>query len=353
MSEDLTLIVGGRAISGWTDITVTRGIERVPGGFSIGLTELFPGELNDVVVQPGDACQVKIGIDAVVTGYVDRFIPSISAGRHSVHVTGRGKCQDLVDCAAEWPNGQISGSSVLEIAKKLSSPYGINASGLDGRAIPQFNLNYGETAWEVIERLCRYSAILPYEIADGSLYLANVGDRLAASGFIEGQNVLAASIEYSMDQRYSEYITTALSVDTFSELGSGGFFVQTVKDPAVTRNRKRMMVAESGDQGLDISKLRGVWEMNRRVGHSQVIRLTADSWRDSAGDLWEPNTLVSVSLPKLKLPDVVWTIGEVTYRRSGAGTTVDVVIMAPGAFSPQPILLFPAFRDIPDFSKPQ
>jgi hypothetical protein len=67
-----------------------------------------------------------VSVVPVITGYVDRVIGTLDARQHSVTVTGRSKCQDLVDCSAEWPGGQIVGSSVLEIARKLAEPYGIS-----------------------------------------------------------------------------------------------------------------------------------------------------------------------------------------------------------------------------------
>ncbi|WP_422449499.1 phage baseplate assembly protein, partial [Thermoanaerobacterium sp. DL9XJH110] len=41
--EELILTVGGRELSGWTEVRVTRGIERCPSDFQIGMTERFPG----------------------------------------------------------------------------------------------------------------------------------------------------------------------------------------------------------------------------------------------------------------------------------------------------------------------
>ena len=123
--DDLLLTAGGRQISGWTEVRVTRGVERCPSDFEIAMTELYPGEPLDVTVRPGDECQVVLGADLVLTGYVDRFVPSLGPSDHMIRITGRGKCQDLVDCAAEWPNGQISGASALGIAQKLAQPYGI------------------------------------------------------------------------------------------------------------------------------------------------------------------------------------------------------------------------------------
>ena len=103
--DDLTLTLGGTAISGWTEIRVTRGIERCPNDFDIALTDLFPGDAGKIVVQAGDACTVHLGADLVITGYVDAVESELDDGAHSIHVSGRGSCQDIVDCSAERPTG--------------------------------------------------------------------------------------------------------------------------------------------------------------------------------------------------------------------------------------------------------
>jgi prophage tail gpP-like protein len=357
MIDDLTLIVGGRQISGWTSVRVTRGIERCPSDFEVEMTELYPDEASAFVIQPGDTCEVLLGGDTVITGYVDRFIPAVDSGSHSIRVMGRGKCADLLDCAAEWPGGQISGASVLTIAQKLAEPYGKpngNAIGVRsdvadiGPVIPQFSLTLGTTAFEIIEQLCRYSALLAYEEPDGNLLLTRASTVQAASGFAQGVNVQSASMTFSIDQRYSEVLGIIQAVDMFKDLGDGGNLQAVVTDPNVPRHRRKIILAEYGDNNnFDVLKKRTKWEVSRRSGRSRMLQLTTDSWRDSAGALWTPNTLVDMVLPSLKLPQAKWLISEVTFKRDGqSGTTADLVIMPPEAFDVQPIVFQPAAADV-------
>ena len=349
---DLTLKISGRSLSGWTQIRVTRGIEQCPPDFEISMTELYPGEAQSLVVQPFDQCQLLIGTDIVITGYVDRYAPGITASGHTIEVSGRGKCQDLVDCSAEWPGGQISGSSVLGIAQKLAQPYGITVAALDdvGGSIPQFNLCIGETAFEIIERICRYRALLAFEQADGSLALARVGTKSMASGFTEGQNVQAAKIIYAGDQRFSVYQCFLQSMDVLNDIGDGGNLRGTATDPNVPRNRKRYIVSEAGGGGLEVAQQRIKWDAARRAGRAQMVTITTDSWRDSAGKLWEPNQLVKVALPGLKLPSAQLCIGSVTFKRNENGTTADLVLMTPNSFMPEPVLLQPIPPDVPNLA---
>lgn len=350
-ADDLTLTIGGQAISGWTEIRATRGITRLPSDFEIGLTELYPGELDKVVVTPGQACTVSLGSDLVITGYVDRFSPTFAANRHSIRVVGRSKCEDLVDCAAEWPGGQINGANALAIAQKLAAPYGITVSSTVQNLPPivQFNLMLGESAFEVIDRISRFSAVLAYDLPDGNLILAQAGTVTAASGLVEGQNVQEATVDYCFDQRYSDYKAFKVSVNEFKEFGDAGNIIIDKQDPnvaALGRHRELVIISEGGGKGNIVAENQALWECARRAGRSKRARVVADSWRDSAGNLWQPNTLVPVKLPSLKLEGTL-CVGEVTYQRNGdRGTTAELVLMPAAAFQPRPILLQPMFGEL-------
>jgi prophage tail gpP-like protein len=78
------------------------------------------------------------------------------------------------------------------------------------------------------------------------------------------------------------------------------------------------------------------WEMARRMGRSQVVTVTADSWRDSGGNLWTPNWLIPVDLPSIKFPSTTLLITNVTYIRDADGTRAELTLMPPQAMAPMP-----------------
>ena len=351
MTDDVTVTVAGVALSGWTDVRITRRIDGCPNDFDVGLTERYPGEAAAFLVHPGETCTVAIGADVCITGYIDRFVRSYDRNAHNLTITGRGKTQDLVDCSAVWPGGQIVGTNAQDVASKLAGVYGITVTTLGdnlGPSIPQLNLVHGETSWDIIERTCRYAGLLAYEATDGNLVLANSQDIPASSGFTEGVNVQRARVTSSMDQRFSQVDTYLMSMDTLDDTGQGGNLKATATDPNVPRFRKLDVIAEAGGGGLDVAIKRGLWEVARRFGRSFVVQVTCDTWRDSAGVLWTPNTVAPVALPALKFVESTLLIGQVEYRRNGAeGTTTTVTLMPPEAFQPQPILLQPTRPDAP------
>lgn len=347
--SDVSLVVNGRQMSGWTRISISLGVERCTASFELGMTEITEAD-DEVVTQPGDSCQVKIGSNVVITGFVDRVVPAISKTGHEISVVGRGKCADLVDCSNEWPGCQIQNGDAYAIATSLAKTYGIKVAidpNAPRRRVPYLQFSRMESPWQIIEAACRWSALLAYELADGSLYLSQVGQRKHASGIGQGQNVERASFVQGLDQRFSIYEAFLLGVDNYGDAGSGGNLLATLKDSGVKRHRMKAIVIEgaaAADANLIAQRL--LWESNRRIGRSQAVQVRVDSWFDSAGKLWQPNWLVPINLPTLKVQQSELVIGQVTYKVDDEGTGADLLLMPPGAFAVQPPVI-PAQADVP------
>jgi prophage tail gpP-like protein len=353
--DDLILTIDGVDWTGWTTVQLTRSMDTIPANFHIALTEKYPNK-PDISVRPGSACTIKLGGDLVLTGYVDRYDVGINARDHTVLIAGRSKSGDLVDCAAfvgshDNEHYALRGSPI-SIIRQLAQAYGIQVqtSGVDDTdpQVPQgYQVNLGETAWEIIDRLAKAAQVVVYDAPDGSIILARAGDEAMASGFIQGVNVESAGVTFTMDQRFSHYFgfqmsTLTLTKETADEGGTQKPDVQ-VRDEGVPRFRKRIVINDLVDaQGSMLQRL-VEWEKNRRNGRSYAVTVTCDSWRDSAGNLWAPNHRASTNIPAVKIQNVEWTIGQVTYVKDERGRHAIVTMMPRDAFSPQPSPIMPAF----------
>jgi prophage tail gpP-like protein len=208
-------------------------------------------------------------------------------------------------------------------------------------------VNLGETAFEVIDRVCKLSGVLAFEQPNGTLLLTRVGTAQAASGFQQGTNVQKASIDNSMDQRFSDYTVVYPGNQLLGDIGDSPLTTYNYKDPGVPRYRQKYIELLSNSVMTELSRQQAMWEMNRRIGRSQVVTVTADSWRDQAGTLWAPNTLADVELPALKVPKTQLLIGEVTFNLGlDIGTIVEVELMPAAAFDVEPIPYLPIPMDV-------
>jgi prophage tail gpP-like protein len=360
MSRDgeVELLVGDVLLSGWQEIRVSVGIERMPSDFSLGVTDAFPGQ-PAVPVQPGMPCVLKIRGETVITGYVDRYVTAVDKrGGSTVRVTGRGKCQDLVDCSAylRGEANQIRAARAATVITQLAGIYGIEveARAGEGEVVPQFNVILTETAWDIIDRIARHSDFLAYEGPDGKLILDRLGRESMASGPRQGLNVEEASVSRAHDKRYSLYEAVFMPVENLLDVSraaaSADFNTRArATDDTIgadapgqgRRFRPLIIVAEVAQNDPGFIQRRVEWERARRYGRSQAVEVQVDSWHDSAGALWTPNRLAPVQLPALKLPDETWLIAEVEFTRGKDGTRARLTMMPKEAFQPQPILLQP------------
>ncbi|MGX9965558.1 phage baseplate assembly protein [Roseomonas sp. F4] len=355
--DDVVLLVDGQLLSGWQEIRIGVGIERMPSDFELVVTDRYPGK-PAVPLQPGMDCVIKIGADTVITGYVDRYTISLSKrGGTQIRVTGRGRCQDLVDCSAylRGSANQILSAPSAQVIAQLAAIYGVQveARAGPGAVVPQFNVILTETAWDIIDRIARHSEFLAYEGPDGRLVLARLGTERMASGFKEGANVEEASISRTHDKRYSLYEAVFMPIETLAQFDRAAqpdfntrarAFDVTIGADAPGQGRRfrpLIVIAETLQNGVDIAQRRVEWERARRFGRSQAVEILADSWRDAAGALWQPNRLARVQLPTLKLPEVEWLISEVSFERGRQGTHARLTLMPREAFQPQPVYLTP------------
>lgn len=347
MADDLTLAIDGQKISGWQEISVTLLALGFPNSFAVTLSDIDPVLRAKIHAQAGDSCQVSLGDDIVITGYIDRDISSVEPDGHQLQIVGRGKTQDLVDCSAQWPNGQIAPATTFDIATKLAAAYGVTVRQVGDPVTtlnPQFSLNYGESCEAIIQRLAHAGGLLAYEDSAGALVLTRVGVDKAGSAIVYGQNVQAASVQNAMDGRFSQVICTMGAENSYGELDEASFFFFTASDPNVKRPRLLYLPLEvSADPpAIDFTETKAKWEIARRAGLGSVVNATVDSWRDKAGKLWRPNTLVEVDIPGFRNPEKTLCIASVTFvRNDSQGTIAQLAMMPPSAFAPEPISLQP------------
>src|SRR5262249_41144636 len=80
----------------------------------------------------------------------------------------------------------------------------------------------GETAYALLERLARLQGLLLTDTAAGNLALTRVGTRRAVAALIQGDNILGASAEIDASQRHSQYIVKGQRANTDDRIDRKG-----------------------------------------------------------------------------------------------------------------------------------
>lgn len=329
------LRVNGNYFGGWQSVKVELGIEQLAGTFDLTVTDKWNTTQGQRAMQirPGQACELLIDRQTVITGYVDDTGPRYDKQSHSINVTGRDRAADLVDCSAIYKSGQWSNKKLEQIAADLCKPFGIQVMTVadTGAAFESFSIQEGESVFETLERAARMRAVLLMSDGLGNLLITRAGTVRAPAGLAEGENILTAEGTFSWKDRFSDYIVKGQAQGNDEHYGETVAHPSgTVKDNVINRYRPLIITAE--DQGSNATlKQRAEWERNVRAGRGARATISVQGW-DVGGQLWKPNTITRLYSPLL-YADMDMLITSVGYSLDDdTGTLATLQLALPSAF---------------------
>lgn len=352
--SDVKLLVNKKEFSGWKSARITRGIESVAGSFDLEVSDrwVHEGVVQSWPIGEEDACQVKLGNTIVITGYVDQRSISYGSSEHSLRVSGRDKSGDLVDCSAFLNKWEFHNIGIEAFINQVCTPYGIDvtfseALGQSETAkIAKLSIDPGDTAFEAIEKACRMAGLLVFSDGDGGIVLARAGTGRCKTALVEGENILSASADFDASQRFSTYAVLGQQTGSDNKHGKASAHIKGVaSDLNVKRAARTLLVRAEKSVTLAQAAKRAQWEATVRAGKSQTINVKVQGWTQANGDLWPINTLVAVKSPMLGIHGDL-LISQATYSLDDSGTTTQLVLRDPKAFTPEPVITKPTGSNI-------
>lgn len=334
-NPSFSLKLNSSAYIGWTDISISRSMERMSGTFNVGLTGRPDNTYIDQQLIPGTPVEVLINDSAVMVGYVDALKNRYDANRAELSIAGRDKVCDLIDCAATVDGPfEYNGQRLDQILDKILAPYKIPVSYVadTGAAFKRMAIQPGETAFDFIERLCRYRSLLPISDGLGGLIITKPGTEKSKGKLVYGQNILEGSINLDNTERFSLIVVKGQEEGTSDNSAADVAGAEgRATDDLVTRYRPKVITAENPDSSLSLSE-RAKWEVSKDRAHSVSATYKVQGWTtDGQNDLWKINTIVPVVDPVRGLSrDML--IKDVSFERSNAGTTTTLGLVLPEAF---------------------
>lgn len=343
----VALSVNGTDWAGWTALEIVRSVERVAGGFVLGLTERWAGQPEPRPIRQGQSCTLAIDGEVLITGWIDDVEHAYDAETHTLVVRGRDRTGDLFDCAAVHRPFEILGLKLDAIARRLCAPFNIPVTAqVDmGRPFGRFAIQPGETVWEAIERGCRQRAVLPMPDGKGGLLLTRAGEAGTAAGPLklggDDGNILTGQMTQSAKELFSEYrvmgqqaSSSAFNVFQPGAVDRPGAAASSpsavVRDASVTRYRPTIILAEMQGTGMTMAQ-RAEWQRAVAVGKAVRGTYTVQDWR-AAEKLWQPNTLVRITDSLVRLDDAEMLVASTTMRLTESGTTTEIEIAPRDAY---------------------
>lgn len=292
-TEIVTLIAAGFEYSAWKHVSWSAAINEACRTFDVDATER-PGQF---AFPPGTPVQMVATGSLVVDGYVNRYHSSGAATTHKVAISGRGKGQDFVDCSAVHQTGHAENKTAVEFGREFKlAGVQINEK-VKLPKIPYQQMKQGETCFNCVERNVRPAGATLMGEPDGSISATNASVATRAAGaLIEGKNIKEWSVDFDDEKRMSE--TTVKGQNRHGSGADNLRIKEQASDSGVKRYRPRVIVAE-GDTDKGRARERANHEKERCAGNGTRATVTVQGWRDDAGQLWAPNTIVFVYSPTL------------------------------------------------------
>lgn len=339
MADDrVELLVGGTLYGGWKAAGVTRALDAASGTYKLTVTDRWAGQAQPWPISPGDQCEVRVAGQTLIVGYVDIVRSSFTAESRSIEIQGRDRAADMVDCSAIHDPDEWRGIDLLRLANILGQPFGVTtAAEADvGAPFDLVKLNQGETAHEALTRYAKTRKLLVAADGKGGLLLTRAGTRRAAVELVQGQNLLEGSGTLDWSERFSDYVVKGqANFSEDSDPETEAFVVGQARDAYVGRYRPLQVNADADANGQTALE-RATWEANTRLAKSAAGSVKVQGWRQAPGGaLWEPNLLVRVRAPWMRLEGEM-LVRQVTFSKGPEGTTTQLELVSPQAFEPEP-----------------
>jgi prophage tail gpP-like protein len=337
--SDVVLRIDDGKFGGWKNVSLMRGIEQATGAFRIEVTERYPGQPDRWPIRKGMACTLELDGAPAITGYIDAVPRRFDHESSGITVSGRDRAADIVDSSAVIPGtqhgtGDFGPLSLPALCAQLCKPHGIQvrtAPGLDVSApFAKLSIEPGETVWDCMERYARQRGVMIMSDALGGLLITRAGTELHPQPLVEGENILSAELDDDDSERSHQYVVLGQDEPTSNWNGKAALQPKgTAIDPAIRKNRIRLLIAESLGNGITLGD-RATWERDVRRGRGKSLVVTVQGF-SAQGRLWEPNMRVQARIPRLDIQDT-FLIKSTNQSKSDDGTITEMTLVPPSVY---------------------
>lgn len=358
--------VNGVLYSGWLSASVQAAIDQTARAFALQVTYKYP-EYAPLQIKEGDLCEIYIGVEKILTGYVDAVPISYNAQGITVTVNGRSMTCDLVDCcpppagtaiarqSASWGNippadGEQKPQTAANawhdatpetIMSALCAPYGINVRVMTdklGDKISSFAVTPGDTVLESIAKLTSTENLVICDDEFGCLVIAEPGSNGEYPTALEsGVNILEAALNADLTESYSDYVAYGQRSGSDSVSGKNAALCTALAhDGTITRPRYKHVML-TGQATPQLCAERANFEANYARAKSRAVSVKVQGWRYQ-GLLWMPNFLVRLKDNILDI-DETMLIKSVTYNADNNGTTAVLELIDKDAYKSDAVTL--------------
>ena len=304
----IELEVNGTSYTNFTRAGVSLALDTMANDFSFE-TVMPAGE--QLPRKGGDECSVIVDGELVLTGGIENITGRYTAEQHSISVTGRDRTKDFIDSSISAIDDMRAPITLKQIIEKVVAHIGSDLSVVDLAALSSFNKaedivtpQPGENAFQFVEGYAQKRQVLLTSNAAGDIVITN-SKATPSGGVLQNElksttnNILESSWSYMTGNLFNKYIQKGqldpVALNIGASTSAEGVISQLgeTTDTGVRAGRQLVMLAAKGFSKEQL-QTRAEWSKKIRQARSVAYSCTVQGFRNSAGNLWTTNTLVSI-----------------------------------------------------------
>lgn len=344
--------INSKVFGNWKTAEVTRTLDESTGKFRFTSTDT---SLLQYPVRAGDAVQILIDGQPVLTGFCEVVTSAEAMGSHDITVAGRDNTCDIIDSSMPDAVKSLTGPlSMKALAEKVIAALGANIKVVD--AIKKIKKPNADGSFSEVDGIEKFSKDEPlgaasgkrcmvyltsfarkrqvYLITDGTgqLIIFRPSETKLQGSLTSGRNIKSSNVTYNHAQRFNQHIVRAqadlLDIAT-SILDGDPFNVQgTAIDKQIRPSRHFEIQAEETMSKSEADN-RAVEELNIRKARSEVYTaIVANNPLRSEKLLWDIGQLVKVDDESVGIQGF-YIIRSVSHKTDRQGGTLTTLTMAP------------------------
>ena len=329
------LKVNGKIFQGWLSVEITSSLQSLARTFAVSATRSrsASGDLTDGI-SAGNAVEVFIGDDKVLTGYVMTKTVSYSSASVSIEISGASKPVDLEQCT--MPDGyplSYKNQTHLQNLQSVCKPYGIEVVDEVGNTKRgDFEIKPTDILKNAIVDYLKKNRLLIGDDENGNIVIRRPGSAGESHDSLQlGKNVLAGKRSTSHDKLFSEYIVLGQGTNPNSELSVGANQLKAVQKNAGVNRMRSFCKVSSGNATQQGLNKQVAAQCAVTSGGVETISYDVQGWRQSNGELWKINKLTIINDSWLGFTGNL-LISSVKLVLDGQGMKTALILQPPLAF---------------------
>lgn len=332
-ADEVALLIDGKRFRFWTSIKLTRSIDNMD---TLDIAAPFEPSLPSFkeTFRPFSykTVEVTIGGEPLFKGTIISVIPSLGDSK-TIQVSAYSTPGVLNDCtapASAYPL-EYNAQNLKAIADAVIKPFGLKSVFDEdpGGTLERVAMNPGQKILDFLSNLAKQKNLIISSTERGELlFQKSIKGGVPVAKLRQGESPVVSIAPTFNPQEYYSHVT---GIEPVVVGLKGG--VYTVKNGKLA-NLLRPYTFQAQDTESGTLKEAVEAKAGRMFGNMVSYKVALNTWRDPAGDLWKPNTLVNLQSDNAMIYEPYnLVIRSVEFSRDDKSQTASLDLVIPGSFS--------------------